>query len=239
MKRPRVGGIIACRMDSRRLPGKVLRPVRSRPLLWYVVTRCRQVPELAQTLAVATTEREVDHPIVQFCQEHGLLVYRGATNDVAGRLLAAAQQYDFDWFFRLNGDSPFVEPSLLGEAWRIAAAGRPPLDFVTNLLPRSYPYGVSVELLRTEAFAAARREMSEPAHLEHVTLFLYSHLERFRYYNLLRVDGDVSGVRLTIDTGEDLERFDSALGLLGERWAEASYTEAMTLYRNPDFRGRS
>jgi spore coat polysaccharide biosynthesis protein SpsF len=224
-----IGGIVLCRMDSRRLPGKTLREVRGRPLLWYVLARCRAFSALQDRLVVATTDRPVDDPIAAFCEEHGYQCYRGATDDVAGRLLAAAMWSGTDWFFRLNGDSPFVDPQLLAEAWRTSQTGE--YDFVTNLAPRSFPYGVSVELVQTEVYAAARPRMSDPRHLEHPTLFLYENLHYFRYYNMLLEGENLSGVRLTVDTEEDCLSFVQAVDALGDRWPHFSFRQAADWYR--------
>jgi spore coat polysaccharide biosynthesis protein SpsF (cytidylyltransferase family) len=180
-------------------------------------------------LVVATTDRPVDDPIVAFCGEHGYQCYRGPTEDVSGRLLGAATELGLDWFYRLNGDSPYVDPALLAEAWRIACGGE--YDLVTNLAPRSFPYGISVELIRTGAYAIARRGMTEPRHLEHATLFLYEHLHYFRYYNMLLEGEDQSGVRLTVDTEEDYAFFVQAVNALGSRWPDFSFREAVELYR--------
>jgi spore coat polysaccharide biosynthesis protein SpsF len=224
----KLGGIVVSRMDSQRLPGKTLREVRGKPLLWYVLARCRAFFAPGHQLIVATTDRSVDDPIAWFCGEHGFQCYRGATDDVSGRLLGAATEFGIDWFFRLNGDSPYVDPALLAEAWRIARGGE--YDFVTNLAPRSFPYGISVELIRTGAYAIARRGMIEPRHMEHATLFLYEHLHYFRYYNMLLEGEDLSGVRLTVDTEEDYAFFVRAVNALGSRWPHFSFRKAVELY---------
>lgn len=222
------GGIIACRLDSQRLPGKVLKPVCGRPLLGYVIARCRQCPALADRLVVATTRRPIDDPIEAFCRREGVGIYRGPAEDVAGRLLGCARRHGFDWFFRLNADSPFVDPALLNRAWQIAATGR--YDFVTNLYPRSFPYGVSVELLRTDLFADAYRQMTALEHFEHATLFLYRGMDRLRYDNLARPGEDLSGLRLTVDTPDDLELFEQAVGALQDRWETFGYLDAVEVY---------
>jgi len=211
-------------MDSRRLPGKTLRPVLGRPLLWYVLERCRRCPQFDGALVVATSDRTVDDPIAQFCQEQGVSVYRGATDDVAGRVLGAARREGWDGFYRLNGDSPFVDSDLIRQAHQAMAADA--LDLVTNVRPRSYPYGVSVELIRTETLDRIHDQFGDE-NREHVTQYLYQSLDRFRYRNLSRSGDDLSDVRLTVDTAEDFERFCRMAAGLGRPWHQVSYQDAV------------
>jgi spore coat polysaccharide biosynthesis protein SpsF len=222
------GGFIVCRLDSQRLAGKVLRRACGRPLLAWVLERVQGVEAISGRLVVATTSRPVDDPIVAYAEGAGYPVFRGDAEDVAGRLLACARAFECDWFYRINADSPFVEPSLLAEAWQVAARGG--CDFVTNLLPRSYPYGVSVELIRTEAFERAYRQMTDSADREHVTRFLYRNIDAFRYVNLAREGRDLSALRLTVDTPKDCELFTRAVEALGDRWSEVSYLDAVAFY---------
>lgn len=215
--------IIVCRMDSARLPGKPLRQVAGRPLLEYVLARCRQVEQLADRIVVATSNRPVDDPLATYALRQGLSVFRGAALDVAGRVLACARQHSADWFFRINGDSPFVDPSLLRRACQMAVDE--PLDFITNLQPRTFPYGVAVEAVRTDAFERAYAEMDQPEHFEHVTRYLYEHLDDFRWRNLTNSDSDPHAVKLTVDTPEDLHWFREVIRRYGSRWAELSFQE--------------
>lgn len=199
--------IVVCRLDSSRLPGKVLKSVGGRPLLQWVLQRLRHVKSLDRGVIVATSYRPVDDPLAEFCQQLDIPVFRGAAEDVAGRVLNCALEYQLDWFARVNADSPLVDPELLESALQIAATER--FDFVTNLSPRSYPYGISTEVIRTSMFASACSAMHTAAHREHVTQILYQPdcPVIYRQYNLLNPDGDQSAVRLTVDTPADWQAF--------------------------------
>ena len=200
-------GIVVCRLDSTRLPGKVLRKVRDRPLLQWVVERARRVSGFDRGLIVATSDRKVDDPILDFCLSNNLPCFRGSAQDVAGRIRDCAREYELDWFARVNADSPFVEPKLLDQACIQAKTGL--YDLVTNLSPRSYPYGVSAELIRRSSFEVACRKMATAADREHVTRIYYQQPNRLEYrkYNILHSEGDLSQVRLTVDTPEDWQLF--------------------------------
>ena len=221
------GLILPCRFDSKRLPGKALREVHGQPLLSYVLEACHACGE---QVVVATTERTVDDPIAVFCRDRGVAAFRGDLDDVAGRLLSCSRAFAFDFFFRANGDSPFVDPDLVRRARNVAASGS--FDLVTNLKPRSYPYGMSVELVRTEAFEKAHERMSSPEDLEHVTRYLYRYSDEFPYHNIEYPDGeDFSDVRLTIDESPDLDRFANFVEQVDVHWPHVELARTVAFYR--------
>jgi spore coat polysaccharide biosynthesis protein SpsF (cytidylyltransferase family) len=225
----RIGAITLCRLDSSRLPGKVLKLVQGQPLLQYVLTRCRQVEGLTD-LVVATSDRPIDDAIADFCQQADVKVFRGSTQNVTRRLLDAAMEQSWNYVFRINADSPFLEPDLLSQAIRLIEQTK--YDLVTNLYPRSFPYGVSVELIRVASLQKAIASMYTPEHFEHVTQFFYQNMEQFQYYNIARTGTDLSKIRLTVDTETDFRRFEQAIVALGSNWLSVPYTKVVELYKN-------
>ncbi len=227
-KAPTLGAVVLCRLDSKRLPGKVLIDIHGHPLLWYVLERCRHV-EALDHIVVATTARPVDDSIVEYCEQEHVDVFRGNVNDVAQRVLGCARQYNMDYFARINGDSPFCSPTLLNQAWHIARTQ--PVDIVTNLVERSFPYGVSVEIFRTAVFEAGYHHLDQPRYQEHSTLFFYENIDNYRHYNIRRAGDNLSDVRLTVDTPQDLETFRAIVAASSRAWSEIDYQEAVALKR--------
>ena len=227
--RERIGAVIPCRLDSTRLPGKVLRRVRGRTLLDRVLDRCRGVTGL-DLMVVATTDRAVDDPIADHAAAQGVPVYRGRLDDVAQRLLGAARAHDLDWIARVNADSPFVDPPLLDVAIATVRAGS--VDFVTNLHPRTFPYGVSVELVRTQVYEqlVELREASEER--DHPTQVLYRLAHRLRVRRIHKPGPPAGHLRLTIDAPGDLEWFGRMLDVMAKRglsWERTGYEDVVAL----------
>ena len=222
-----IGAIVVCRFDSKRLPGKVLADIAGKPLLWYVLTRCFAASRLNRII-VATSDRPVDDPILEYCASQSIAAFRGSANNVAARMLHCAEQVGLDYFFRINGDSPCVEPSLLDLA--VSKLQDYPWDFITNLYPRSFPYGISVELISTATYRKVYPEILDSGHLEHATQYLYQNLGLFRWQNILRCGEDLSQKRLTIDTSEDLVWFRDLTSKTQNRWATLSHEEIVTKY---------
>lgn len=251
----KLGAVVVCRMDSQRMPGKVLRCMHGRPLLWWILDRLSRTDASGgdgrmDAVVVATTARAADRPIAasvgeyRAWRERSLAVaderaregspapvvfeYDGPVNDVSGRLLAAAEANGLDAFARINADSPFVEPRLLAKAAALlrGSTGGRSLEFVTNLAPRTYPYGVTAELIRTDAY---RRTVARGA-FEHPMQPVYEALDRLAWCNLPRDGPALDGLRMTVDTEADWERLLSATAAAGESWAERPYDAFVGAY---------
>lgn len=217
--------MVLCRMDSSRLPGKVLRRAGGVSLLECVVRRVQMAPSFATGVVVATSDRGVDDPIEQAANDLSVPVFRGSASNVAQRFLNAAQEFALDWAARVNADSPWVDPPLLEQAADLAREGR--TDFVTNLVPRTFPYGVAVELVRVAAYARLLPTIQDDSDREHPTKMLYRAPESVRYLPLTCPLGDLSGHTLTVDDPPDLEAFERDIADLGADWLAARYPDVI------------
>lgn len=216
--------IVLCRLDSSRLPGKVLRHIQSRPLLHWVVDRVNAIDSFYRTPIVATSSRKVDDPIAEYCDFHNIECFRGSSSDVAQRTLRCAEKYELDWFARVNADSPLVDATLIDLACKVAANDH--IDFVTNVSPRSFPYGVSVELVRTKRFREAYQEMWLPDHFEHVTKILYQPEQNILTHSIVNPE-DLSAFRLTVDTQADWVDYCRCISASNQSPSEISFYEAV------------
>lgn len=199
-----IGIVLLCRFDSKRLPGKILRDIRGRSLMSYIVERIRQAaPE--QPLVVATSSSASDDPIAVYCRRAGLDCFRGSLTDVAGRFLECIEANGCDFGVRINGDNLFLDPQTLHAMLAIADTDQ--FDFVTNVPGRTFPYGMSVEIVRTSFYRSSIKTATEPSHREHVTSWLYENPSLGRRYLYQNTScPEAAGLQLAIDTSEDLER---------------------------------
>ncbi|MDO8463204.1 MAG: glycosyltransferase family protein [bacterium] len=198
-----IGIIVQARMSSQRLPGKVLRDLGGKPMLLYTLERVA-LAHGVDGVIVATSDETSDDPIAAFCADKSIPCFRGSLVDVAGRFFAAADAHEFDAFVRVCGDSPLTDPAVISTA--VALFRGSEYDLVTNTFPRSFPVGVSVEVVRTEPFRRAHVRMTDPLDREHVTRYYYQHPEEFRIKNF-SASHDNSTAQLAVDTVEDWERF--------------------------------
>jgi len=202
----RITGIIAARMDSSRFPGKMVQELCGQPLIQFVINRAKQISSLS-SLVVATTDCPVDDIIGEMTEQCGVDVYRGSTDDVASRFLECALRYDGDYFIRLNGDSPCIDVELVEQGTSLCPQG---YDIITNIPSRTFPYGISLEIVKTETFTRCYPMMTE-SDREHVTSYFYRNKDGFSLKEIINSGTGRTDFRFTIDLPQDLDRLNKFL----------------------------
>lgn len=198
-----LAAIIQARMSSKRLPGKVLMTVDGKPMLKYLherLSRCRYIDHIV----VSTSTDTCDDRLAAFSQTIGITCFRGPLTNVAGRFKATLDHFGFDAFVRVNGDSPLLDYRLVDRG--IDLLRRKRCDLVTNVFPRTYPAGQSVEVMRSDAFRNGYARMKKRHDMEHVTPFFYRRAEAFKIYNFTASE-DYRDLHLAVDTTSDFNRF--------------------------------
>lgn len=220
-QKPSIVAIIQARMDSSRLPGKVLLDIAGATMLERVVDRTRQ-SKWTDRVVVATTTDSSDNPIEALCTAKGYPCYRGSASDVLDRYYQAARLFRADVIVRITADCPVIDPGVIDQTIEAffdnphpgvissptTPAGRYTWDFAANRLPppwkRTFPIGLDTEVCTFHALERAWKEARDPHQREHVMPYLYEQAGRFRVLQIDH-DPDYGALRWTVDTAEDLE----------------------------------
>ncbi|HUO87917.1 MAG TPA: NTP transferase domain-containing protein [Rhizomicrobium sp.] len=232
---PRIVAIIQARMGSTRLPGKVLRPIAGRPLLWHIVHRLKK-SRLIEDIAVATTTARQDDAIVEFGRQYGVTVVRGPEDDVLARFALAAQATDADIIVRVSSDAPFIDAGFIDHLLAALIAQRG--DYVLMAEgARTAHEGVDpftrrgLDKLMMDAHA-------DPVAREHVTGYFKLHpdfvpIARAAEYPALAREAG----RLTVDTPDDLAFIEAVHARMAAKAGEASLADILLLLeREPSLR---
>ena len=205
-----IRAFIQARMSSTRFPGKVLAPLNGRPIIAHVISQVAKVMP-ADQITVATSTEPSDDPLVSYVQHLGISVYRGSLNDVFGRLQLCLKKYPCTWFFRVCADSPFLDSTLFQSMLRYRE--RLDIDLVTNVYPRTFPKGKSVEMLNATRFTKIDPNRLSSEEKEHLTKVYYLHPTEFRIINLESSDPSLAEMSFAVDTLEDLRRLEKNVGV--------------------------
>lgn len=174
---PRVVCITQARMGSTRMPGKVLRAVLGRPLLYYHLERLKRCRRVDQVV-IATSTAVGDDAIAAFGVAAGIAVVRGPEDDVLARFALAAREHRADVVVRATADCPLIDPDVVDaqvDAWLALGDRRAYVGIDVERLPR----GLGAEVFAAAALAEAAAAAADPHEREHVTPYLYRRPERF------------------------------------------------------------
>ena len=216
-------------MGSTRLPGKVLRPLAGRPMVLHVVERAMRIPGV-DAVVVATPEGPDDEPLRAVLGASGIATSQGPLDDVLRRFAVTAAAAEADIIVRVTADCPLLSPAVAGRVVSAFLEGE--CDYASNTLERSWPRGMDTEVLSRATLDRLDASATEPYEREHVTPAAWQHPERFRLRSV-RNDVDLSNVRLTVDTAEDLRLVETIFETLGRDDVELDEVLALLAHR-PD-----
>lgn len=191
--------IIQARTGSTRLPGKVLKDLCGKPVLWHVVNRLKHSRYISDII-IATTVFPEDDQIERFCIENDIKFHRGSAENVLSRYYEAAKKFSAETIIRITSDCPVIDPVLLDNMIEEFNSVKP--DYLSNSLERTFPRGLDAEIFSFNVLEKTFHEAVKPYELEHVTPYIYQHPELFKLRNYSS-GGDYSFHRWTLDTEED------------------------------------
>ncbi len=203
MRKGRVVAVVQARMQSTRLPGKVLKEILGQPLIAYLIERLKRSRRIDE-LVIATSTEPADDVIAQYCQQLEVAVFRGSETDVLSRYFNSAKAYNADFVVRVCADSPLIDPALVDELLDEFLQVQPACDYLSNTINQSCPLGMNTEVFTFQALEQAHAKAEQPYEREHVTPYLYRHPELFSIHEK-HYQPDLGHVRLTVDTPEDFE----------------------------------
>ncbi len=199
--------IIQVRSTSKRFPNKVMAKVHKKPLLYYVINRVKKSKNIKKII-VACSVLKSDDNIVKFCRTNKYPFYRGSLNNVLNRFVNVSKKYSLKYFIRINGDSPCIDPYLIDKAIKIFKENN--CDLVTNIFPRTYPKGASVEVMKSKlAFDLNKKNISRYCK-EHITSYIYLNHKKYNIINF-KNKKNLSYLNLSVDTKSDLIRIRKVL----------------------------
>ncbi len=207
--------VIQARLNSHRLPRKVLMPVDGRPLLSHVIERAKQIRDVDPWVIVAVPRPDMPDITEALWQSHSRLgsgrmrnvvVYAPVAHedDVLHRYVLAARFAAADAVVRITADCPLLSPevaSLVVERFR-----RGDVDYASNVgVENGWPDGWDTEVVNVDALEYMDRTLTDPRWREHVTNFLRESAHSFRVANV-KSPVDRSREKWSVDSIADLAR---------------------------------
>ena len=122
--------------------------IYGKPLIKHVISRVQKAKKITM-IVVATSKNKSDDKLVEYLKKIKVQYYRGNLSNVAQRIVDTAEYKKKLYFLRINGDSPLIDPDIIDKAISIFEKNKN-YDLISNVFPRTFPKGQSVEIIRTK-----------------------------------------------------------------------------------------
>jgi spore coat polysaccharide biosynthesis protein SpsF len=193
--------IIQARMNSKRLPGKVLKKILNKEILKLLIERLKKSRKISNII-VATSNKKSDTKIVNFCKKNRVEYFRGSLQNVTFRFLEILKKKKILYFLRICADSPLVDPLLIDKM--INLSKKKYFDIFTNVFPRTFPSGQSIEIIKTSLLKKNIKNF-DLNDKEHVTEYFYRNYKKFIILNY-KNNIDLSKYKMSVDTQTDFKK---------------------------------
>ncbi len=171
---------IQARSNSKRFDKKVLKMIYGLPLIIHVVNNVKKSKSV-KDIIVATSNNSSDDNLIKLLKNFKIKFFRGELENVVLRFVRLAMKIKCKYFIRISGDSPLIDNKIIEYAIKIHKKNKN-FDIITNVFPRTFPKGQSVEIIKVQILKDYINKMSK-SDLEHVTRYFYKNSSKFKIKN--------------------------------------------------------
>ena len=207
----RTVAIIQARLDSIRLPQKVLLPICGKPMLCHVLNRVRKSRFLDEVVVTTPDKRIAD--LCKMFEIGAYLCEKEQEADVLQRYYMTAQLTKTTTIIRITSDCPLVDPEIIDRAICVFRASS--TDYLTTV--GSYPDGFDTEIFSYNILEETHNEAKDPYDREHVTTYIInsSKFTKTTLQSPIKLS-KLGNPHLSVDTIQDLDNIREIFQSLGE-----------------------
>jgi len=206
----KIVAIIQARMDSSRLPGKMMLSLHGHPVIEWVLRRVSMAARLDDTVVAIPDTRNNDVLAGFIAECLGVKVHRGSENDVLNRFLGAARFSQASEIVRVCADNPLVSGAVIDDL--IQYFHDHPCDYAYNQgdngRTNGYPDGLGAEIVKFSLLEWLDQHAIENRHREHCFTYIVDNPDKFTINTFNPPDRRLvqPWLKLDIDTLDDYIR---------------------------------
>jgi spore coat polysaccharide biosynthesis protein SpsF len=194
--------IIEARMNSSRLPGKILKKINGLSFIELLIKRLSLTKSI-DNIYVATTINKKDDKFIKVLKKNKIKYYRGSENNVLERVIKTCKKFKSKNIVMITGDCPFIDYNLVEQCIQTYKTNN--VDIVGNALIRSFPDGMDTQVLSYKILKDSFKRAFNKKHFEHSTLFIRNNPNIYKILNIFAPPNYFwPDLGLTLDEEKDL-----------------------------------
>jgi len=199
----KIGVIVEARLGSTRLPGKIMKKINNKPLLFYMIERLKLIKNI-DDIVIATTNSKNDDLIYEFSKSQNVNCFRGSENNVMHRVIKCAEKFKIHHIVEITGDDPLIDPDISSKVIKKYIKNCIQNLICANDFYKQVPLGLYTRVFSLNTIKKIYKK-SNIFNREHVESYFYQNPFEFYFIHTHRYFkfSNREDIRLTVDTIED------------------------------------
>ena len=165
MLNSKIGLLIICRLDSKRLNKKILKEVNGKSILEILIIRLLNKFNKKQ-IVICSSVLSKNKKFKMLSKKYGVNLFYGNDKDIFLRMVCAAKKYKFNSVVRITGDNPLTDINAIIKMTNSHLKKKSDFTYTTNLM-----IGTRPEILKVSALKKCRDLAYDRFSSEYMTYF--------------------------------------------------------------------
>ena len=165
MLHPKIGLLIICRLNSKRLSKKILKEVNGISILEILIIRLLNKFKNKQ-IVICSSILSKNNKFRMLSKKYGVRLFYGNDKDIFFRMISAAKKFNFDNVVRVTGDNPLTDTDAIIKMSNSHLKKKCDFTYTTNLM-----IGTRPEILKVSALKKCRDLACDKFSSEYMTYF--------------------------------------------------------------------
>ena len=223
--------VVQARMGSRRLPGKVLKPLCGKPLLGHLLDRLERAFG-SEKIILATTLKKEDDCLVAYAKGRGIRFYRGSESDLIDRYYRTMREFGLETVIRVTSDNPLTDTEELKQLLHLHQNRLADYSHNLNEFGSGLPKGAGVEIFSRKTLETIWKLAVSPHDREHVNDYIHARPGQFKIaLHKAPPEKFSPEASLTVDTPGDFKKMEEIFETLQPNGSPVSLEEALSFLR--------
>ena len=165
MLNSKIGILIICRLDSKRLNKKIFKLIGGKSLLEILIIRLLRKFNKKQ-IVICTSNQNKNSKFKMISRKYGVRLFYGSDKDIFLRMINSAQKFKFNNIVRITGDNPLTDVDAIIKMSKSHIRKKSDYTYTTNLM-----IGTRPEIIKVSALIKCRDLSNDKSSSEYMTYF--------------------------------------------------------------------
>ena len=195
-----IGIIIFARLDSKRLPNKILKKKYNITILEIILNRVKLV-KIRENVILAIPRKDKNKNINKILENYNIKTFYGSSINVLKRAQLCCRNNKLKYFIRVNADRPFLDFEIINKVLKNKSYLG--YDLVTNNLFDKAPTGLTFEMIKVKTFMKIKNRNKDE--IEHICNHFYNYKDKFKILAInLNKSTKFKSANFALDNKKDL-----------------------------------